>query len=338
MSAALAFVVCTERGPLEGMTELLARSLRRHGGALADAPIHSYAPRAGRGLTPASVARLSAVGVHHENRVLNRAFTGYPLGNKPLACAHAERTLDAETLVFIDGDQLVVGEGPLLRLDGEADAALRPVDVRGIGAAGPGDAEYPYWRRLFEICGAAEPGHVTTTVDRQRVYRYWNTGLVAVRRGAGLFQAWERNFIAVMHEGLRPRRGLGHVEQSSFAGTVEGERARVRVLPPAYNYPIHLHGRIPAQARIPRLDGMVTAHYHRMFVQGSARNPLGAFTGAAELAWWNEQLHETGVYPRGAADRHLRRLNAYLRSYPRRLRKLVARLRLAPRAAGALTR
>src|SRR5206468_1581120 len=46
----LAFVACVEQGSLEEKARLLVRSIRRFAGAHREAPIHTFAPRAGRGI------------------------------------------------------------------------------------------------------------------------------------------------------------------------------------------------------------------------------------------------------------------------------------------------
>ncbi len=321
MSQTLTFVLCTERGKLEGMSVLFARSLRAFGGALRDAPIFSCAPRPDRDVSDATKAAFRELGVRHEHVVLNTAYTDYPLANKPLASAYAERTLDSDLLVFVDSDMLVVGDLSYLLLPPECDASLRPVDLQGIGVSDEHDAEYPYWKSVSEILGIEEPSYVTTTVDKKRIVSYFNSGMAAVRRSAGLFSQWAANFEEVMARGLAPSDPF-YVEQSMFALTVMASGCAVCPLPPGYNYPIHLHDQMPAADRIDHFRDLQAIHYHTIFKPQNRphyRNPLARFSMPKEQrAWVMKQTRETGVFmneydervaeAKGLARKVLRRL------------------------------
>ena len=114
-----------------------------------------------------------------------------PTFNKVAVSAWAERELDHETLVFTDTDCVFIGE-PAELAEGDWVAAMRPVDRRIAGSRGKGKNE-PFWRKMYDELGVER-----AAVRRDRrsarceIRAYWNSGLVAARRSAGLFGAWER--------------------------------------------------------------------------------------------------------------------------------------------------
>ena len=83
----IAFVACVESGPLEQKARLLVRSLRRFGGAHRDAPIHTFAPRAGLGISDATRELFAGYGVAHHDEIFHADFAGYGVGNKLIGAA-----------------------------------------------------------------------------------------------------------------------------------------------------------------------------------------------------------------------------------------------------------
>ena len=65
MSESVAFILCTERGPLEQMSALFASSLSRFGGSLSDAPVYSYAPRIGHDVGSRTRKHFATLEVNH---------------------------------------------------------------------------------------------------------------------------------------------------------------------------------------------------------------------------------------------------------------------------------
>jgi hypothetical protein len=100
------FVICVEKGSLEYKAFLLILTLRRNWGSWSKLPIYAYAPREGREPSDwlRSIYRLYDVTPIHQN--LNTDFVDYPLANKPISMAHAERVLTSKILVFLDTDVL----------------------------------------------------------------------------------------------------------------------------------------------------------------------------------------------------------------------------------------
>lgn len=287
----LAFLLCVEAGNLENQASLLVRSIRRYGGRWSGCPIVAFQPREGPALSPATTALFRELDVDHRTDVLNTELADYPLANKAFVGARAERDRDEDVVVFVDSDSVILDEPAALDLPPDVDVAVRPVDRKGQGSAGPEDANEEYWRRLYGLCGVPfPPPFVSTTVDGRRVRAYWNTGLIAVRRDAGVFTEWLRC--------LRTAAGANHVprnsfflEQMSFAPATALAGDAVRVLDHRYNYPLPLRTELPEPLRSTPLDDLVHVHYHKLFNRpGHLHLVRPRLDPASERVRWLEQF------------------------------------------------
>jgi len=81
MNESIAFVLCTEKGPLEQMSTFFALSLRRFGGSLRNAPIYGYAPRPRRDVGAKTSGYFEKLQVDHKHILLNTRFQNYALAN-----------------------------------------------------------------------------------------------------------------------------------------------------------------------------------------------------------------------------------------------------------------
>ncbi len=266
MSAPLAFLACVEQGPLEPKGLLLFRSIRRYCGRLASARIVSFNPRGGPPLSPTTLRELDALGVERVDLHLNPDFGFLPWSNKIFAGVWAEQHLDEEILVLLDSDTFFCREPDALLLPRALDAAARPVNRKRRGSAGPGDERDAYWLRLYEMCGVAERPFLETTVSRERIRAYWNAGLVAVRREAGLFAAWERDFRMLMAaEHWLGKPSMKNLDQFALAATLARLEGKVAVLDGRYNYPLPWRGELREPLRSAPLEELVHVHYFGWF-------------------------------------------------------------------------
>ncbi|MGI9019992.1 MAG: hypothetical protein ACR2G3_04700 [Solirubrobacterales bacterium] len=258
----LAFLLCVERGPLEAQSLLCVSSLREFGGEHADAPVYAFAPRPGLGPQAATREAMAALDVELVDRPLNASHAEHPTWNKVYVAAWAERELDAQRLVFTDSDCAFVA-APSALAGGKWAAAAKPVGVARAASLGPGDGRAEeWWRRLYETLGIAAEPYVTTAVDRVRVRAYWNAGLLAVRREAGIFTAWEGALERLLDAGcVHAKPEL--MDQMAWAGAVAERHDEVWELPDAYNYPLPQRARLPEPARSLELDDLVHLHLHR---------------------------------------------------------------------------
>ena len=146
-------------------------------------------------------------------------------------------------------------------------AAVRPVDRRIAGSRGKGKGE-PYWQKMYAELGVERAARSSrTTVGQMEIRAYWNSGLVAARRSAGLFTAWEqRARTGSTTPELVPKRWPQFMDQLSWAAVTADVHDRVRVLSDAYNYPLrHRASRSPPAAVELDLAEIVHLHYRLWF-------------------------------------------------------------------------
>lgn len=259
----LAFLICIEKGRLESEAVLLIESLRAWGGARSDTPVYAFAPRPDHHPGPETIERIEALGVNYVDEPLVDRFAEYPTFNKVPVSAWAERELDYDVLVFADTDTIFT-EDPSELVGGEWLAAARPVDRRIAGSKGKGKGE-PFWQRMYETLGVKSEPFVRTTVGEMQIRAYWNTGLIAVRRSAGLFAAWEQALIRLFDAGVVFNRWPQFMDQLSWAGVTADIHDQVRILPETYNYPLRHRQALGPEASALDLDQIVHLHYRLWF-------------------------------------------------------------------------
>lgn len=300
----LTFVICTESGQLEKMSVLFVMSLRMFGGRFSNCRVLSYQPRKGLDLSRKTLNLFDSLKVEHNSLDLNKDFTDYPLANKPLSCAHAEKTCGTELLVFADSDQLILGEPNALLLDSDCDVSMRPVDVKNIGATDESDPNFKYWAQLYELMSVDQRKYVTTTVGQENIFAYWNSGLVVTKCKNSLFSDWEKNFRVVMSKEIRPNDGIFFVEQSVLAATICSTDLKLRALSNEYNYPVHMHSGMQSPNKIDRLSELKTIHYHKIFENNPPVHPLGdLLIKNAQSKSINRLLRISDVYSPGLLNR-----------------------------------
>ena len=261
MSGPLLFVACIEPGRLESQTLLLCRSIRRFAGRYRDARIVVLQPRHGGELRLTTIRALVETHAELRRERLNESFPGYPIANKAFAAAWAERHGVEDVVVFVDSDSFFA-QAPIALELREAVAAVRPVNAKNIGSAGPRDPHDEFWTRVHERFGTAPPPLVRTTVTDEVVHGYWNAGLVATRREAGLMTRWLEVLETLLRERFTPPDGaLNHLDQVALAVALAG--VEVELLDARYNYPLPLRQRLPAPLATSRLDELVHVHYFR---------------------------------------------------------------------------
>jgi len=266
MKSRVAFLACIERGKLEQQGLLLCRSIRRYAGRFANAPIHTFQPRAGLEIAEETADELRALGVEHHTVLLNSRFHGYPIGNKIIVSAFAERFLDEEILVFLDSDTFFAGEPALFDLPGGVDAAAWPVDRKRNGSTGPGDPHDTYWTDLYRVFGVREEPFVESNSDQERIRAYFNSGLVVARRSAGIMNEWLDVFLQMEEDKRLPPDGsMQFLDQVSLAIVLAKRWQRVSQLDWRYNYPLPQRARLAEPARSAGLQEMIHIHYHRWF-------------------------------------------------------------------------
>jgi hypothetical protein len=288
--AELAFLICVESGRLESEALLLVESLRRWGGAWAEAPVYAFAPRPGSEPERRTVDALAAMGTTYVDEPLVARFAEMPTFNKVAVSAWAERELDHETLVFTDTDSVFLGE-PAELAAGDWVAAMRPVDRRIAGSKGKGKGE-PFWRKMYAELGVSNEPYVRTVVGGMRIRAYWNSGLIAAKRSAGLFAAWEGALARLHDAGIVQKRWPHFMDQLSWAGVTADVNDRVKVLPDGYNYPLRQRLALAGGADELDLPELVHLHYRLwLHLPGALSKVVPPFDPTGDrYRWLDERL------------------------------------------------
>jgi hypothetical protein len=258
------FLLCVERGRLEPQALLCVESLRVWGGALASAPVFTFAPRPGHGPAAATISALADLGAVHVDEPLNPSHGDLPHTNKAYCCGWAERELEHDTLVFVDSDTVFLNEPTELAGDGWP-AAVRPVGERNAGSTGEGHRNEAAWEELYSEQGVEARPFVETVVTGERIRAYFNAGLVAARRDAGVMGAWEEALERLFGSQLvhRRRKFRSQLDQLALAAVLADRFDHVRLLPDTYNYPLPKRILLPEPMRSLGLDELVHVHGHR---------------------------------------------------------------------------
>lgn len=266
MNQSILFTMVTEPAEV-GAARLMIESLRTFGGEMSACPVQVFVPlelvEIAACLTTSSVEIIPLEVPSH--------LAHYPFGSKVLACAHAEQLCPPgmQTLLWIDPNFLILQAPMLYALGEEFDAALRPVHIRNVGLKmdQPLDA---FWQGIYAAVGVENiPFQVESFVDRHALRAYFNTHALALRPSLGLCKRWLELYEGLLADAAFQSTACSDSLHRTFLfqaviSTLAANRipaGRIRLLPPAYNYPYHLQERIPVERRVVILNNLVSMAY-----------------------------------------------------------------------------
>lgn len=207
------------------------------------------------------------------------AHKRFPFKDKVYAAAHAETlSEDSVKLIWTDCDMFFIKSPSCLGLEDGFSFGYRPVDFKIIGSPIE-EAPDDYWERVYEVLQIDQSNifTVTSSVDRQSIRAYFNTGLMIVKPQKGLFRKWKSDFDKLF---LDPefmnfyRKGYNYavfIHQAALAGTVLSslERGEMQELDYKISYPLHLHKEYPEDIRPNSVSEIVCCRYHDFFNNNS---------------------------------------------------------------------
>lgn len=262
---------------------LLLDSLRRFGGPLSSIPVWIfYPPELALADIPEPFPNLQPIQLIPLN--IEPSGSDYPFAAKVQACAQAEALAQdrQRTLIWFNPGCLVVNPPLLFDLAPGYDAAFRPVHHTNIGSPAQGRLD-DYWGAVYGSVGLDEaPFTVESFADAQVLRPYFNTHCFAVNPALGLFAAWQEHFQALVKDpafqssacqGPLQRIFLHQAVLSALVAR-RLERERLRLLPPAYSYPLHLHPQVPAGRQAGCLNDLVCPVYEDTFEYPATLNGL----------------------------------------------------------------
>lgn len=255
-------VSCIEAGPLEPMTVRLVESLRRHGGRLADCEVRLVTARHGPPLHPETVRRLDKLGAHLVRIRPRHRYVWHHLLHKLHAMLWIEETHQAETVIWLDGDLILLREPGELFLEDDEDFVAMP-SMGILGSQGPHDPNDAFWARACECLGISLESlpWVTAAEGGERIRFYLNSGVFSYRRSCGL----TRKVLADCERMLDARVPRKHIElhlleQATFGLTVHRHGMRWRTLTPGANFNVTC--RQPELITPDVFKGLTVLHYH----------------------------------------------------------------------------
>ena len=244
----------------------LIDSLRAFGGSLSQNPVWLFEadPRA-------ECHHLAQHGLTVIPIQVPEAIKPALFSEKVFACAQAEAMAGPQvgSLVWIDPGCLVVNPPVLYELGADFDAAFRPVHIQNVGLRvdEPLDA---FWQGIYAEVGMPD---VSTTVqsfvDQWVLRAYYNSHAFAVNPALGILGRWLEHFQRLVSDAAFQQAACQDDAHQIFLFqallsalvTKEVNPARLRILPPEYNYPFNLQERVPAEHRARVLNDAVTFAY-----------------------------------------------------------------------------
>ncbi len=230
--------------------ENLVLSIRRFGGALAQAPVVVNAVGGADVALVRAMERLAA-----EVRVVEPVDRRRPTSNK-LRMFELAEDHDFEVLVAIDCDIVVMGD-----LAGE----IRPDRLRAV-PAGRDILSEETWRRLYELLDVELPAKsCTTVVSGQRTFPYFNSGVLFTPRRlcAALREHWGRHLDWLLGPGLA-ELGLDRLRKDQIPLSAALATAGLEVEPLPVNCNLSVTAARFAKPYRQQWGPPFLLHYHRL--------------------------------------------------------------------------
>jgi hypothetical protein len=218
----------------------MVESLRRWGGAFADAPCFAVTPRHGPRLSSSTLKQFSRLNVHYIREIPGSLYPWFRFYNKPLTLTIVEKVADTDTICWLDSDVLIVGEPEALWLNGVEDFTACSSD-KEMGSSGTGDAFEPLWRANCDAVGVDIENlpWVITEAEGFRIRLYWNGGIFVYRRST----KFGRRYLATCTKLMDARNvtaaagfSVGLNEMSAIGLSVHLMGLKWRSLPYSHNY------------------------------------------------------------------------------------------------------
>jgi hypothetical protein len=200
----------------------------------------------------------------------------YAFADKVYACAWAEEQASGsvQSLIWIDPACLIIQPPVLFALNQSVDAAVRPVHIRNVGLTTT-EPVNDFWQKTYEAVGVEDVQvTVESFVEGQQLRAYYNSHAFSVNPSRGLLSRWYKLFEALVADEFFQTsscRDALHriflhqaVLSALLATTIEP--ARIRVLPPEYNYPYNLHQTVPLERRASTFNDLVCITYEDRFL------------------------------------------------------------------------
>jgi len=195
--ANLTFAFMQTYGGDERETLLLAHSLRKFGGKLANHPLWLMMPEKLEQVSEATFRELEELGVQVHRFEVSEEALKFPFGCKVYAAATAEELASGQSdvLAWMDSDTVFAGEPSDFMLEENISLGYRPVMLKNISSLYD-EPVNAFWSLMFERC-KTPADHISpmlTTIDGVRICPQFNAGIMSLRPEKKLLRTWRDNF------------------------------------------------------------------------------------------------------------------------------------------------
>ncbi|MCB2178860.1 hypothetical protein KQH61_05550 [bacterium] len=250
-------------------TVLLVESLRAFGGDLSTAPVSVWS-LPDRPPTDEAIEKLTSLDATLHTFEMEAAARKFPLAVIPFGAAAAEafHQNDADILVWLLPDTLILQPPAAFQLSSDIQLAYRPVHHQNIGSPIK-EAADAFWEQIYRHCEVPpERLFPMQTCYREVVRPYFNAGILALHPDDGLCQTWMETFRRTYQHAdftpffEQPRYAI-FMHQAILSGVIlqRFDQTQLVELPENYNYPLHMHTDYPQVGKPASLEAIATARY-----------------------------------------------------------------------------
>ena len=269
----IVFVTITSADGEDIQAPLLAASIRKFGGNLAEQPIWVLVPTKDKELPEKLLADFESLNVtiipfSCDSDELTFPFTAF-------VCAAAKAEMLAkntmELLVWMDSNSFILNEPSEFLLEEGRILGYRPVHHTLIGSeySKPLDS---FWQLLYSKLGVSEDiiFPMKTHVDGNILRPYINSGFIVLRPEKGLFQSWWDTYKELYKEPefqeyyQKDSLYTTFIHQAVLSSIIltKLNREELYELPFSYNYPLHLYSDSSPEFQPDNLNEMVALRYY----------------------------------------------------------------------------
>jgi hypothetical protein len=236
----ITFVCCVESGPLETQAVRMIESLRRWGGAFANAPIIAVTPRIGPPLTFKTHNTFERLNVKYIRYRFKSKYSWFKFLNKPLALFAAEEHVVSDSVCWLDSDLLILDEPEQLVLNSGEDF-LGCASDKEQGTSGSEDKFHPIWQENCRVLGMdiEDLPWIVTEQEKERIRIYWNGGIFVYRRSTSFAKDYLNTCIQLLDGRLTtnvPGYAVGINEMSAIGLAMVKRGLSWRALPYSHDY------------------------------------------------------------------------------------------------------
>ena len=294
----LVFVILVSNPVQERQATVLINSLREFGGQYAQSSVYVFVENSV--LTPCP--GLQVEGVTLIPLDVEASLPNYPFVSKMVALAQAEQLLkgEAETLVWMDADALVLKEPGEFVLNGKKKLAIRPVNLRNNVGLPAGDAPDPYWAKIYAMTGlnAEEVPLMETFVDKQKVKNYLNCAIFSIRPDLGVLTESYQIFKSLLFDqgyqlaAISTTNHLVFLHQAVLSAVMTSKIApdEIHWFSNGAGYPLHHQKELTADWKIENAAGLESLIY--AYSWGSKRWMLHEIDIDEPLRSWLAKQYE----------------------------------------------